>query len=143
MSGDLSVSPAAVGISCAALGAGLGYVSAPEKYTLKQLLTQEPEVFERIIPDKILQKASGKQKTAYSSITDARKTVTKALKNNKADEKVTELLKSEDMQTAFRQMKKLIPKARVQAMVIGGVIAGMFGALLKMIFSNSKPSIGS
>ena len=133
MSGDLSVSPAAVGISCAALGAGLGYVSAPEKYTLKQLLTQEPEVFERIIPDKILQKASGKQKTAYSSITDARKTVTKALKNNKA----------EDMQTAFRQMKKLIPKARVQAMVIGGVIAGMFGALLKMIFSNSKPSIGS
>ncbi|MFR1672560.1 MAG: hypothetical protein ACLSWI_06430 [Candidatus Gastranaerophilaceae bacterium] len=138
MSQSMSVSPAAVGVSCAVAGAGLGYVAAPEKYSLKQLLTQEADTFEKTIPKAILDKASDKQKTAYNSLVEARKSVAEALKNKKADEKITELVKNEDLKNAFKGMKKMLPKAKVQSMVIGAAVAGVMGTLLKIIFGRSS-----
>ncbi len=136
---DLSVSPAAVGTSCAIVGAGAGYVFAPEKYGLRQLLTQEADVFEKVLSKPVLGKANDKQLAAYNSIVNARKSITDAVKINKGDEKVTELLKSDSMKNAFKDLKKLLPKAKVQAMLIGAVVAGVLGALVKIVFGQNTP----
>lgn len=136
---DLSISPAAVGASCAVVGAGLGYWSAPEKYNLRQLLTQDPDVFEKVIKKTALDKANNVQKNAYQSIVDARKTVAEAVKNNKGDEKVTELLKSEDLKNSFKDLRKFIPKARVQTMIIGAAVLGVLGALARIVFGDNTP----
>ena len=61
-----------------------------------------------------------------------------ALKNKKADEKITELVKNEDLKNAFKGMKKMLPKAKVQSMVIGAAVAGVMGTLLKIIFGRSS-----
>ncbi len=136
---DLSVSPAAVGTACAVVGAGVGYVSAPEKYGLRQLLTQEADVFEKILSKPVLGKATEKQLSAYNSIVNARKLVTDAVKKNKGDEKVTELLRSENMKNSFKDIKRLLPKAKVQSMFIGAIVAGVLGTLAKIVFGQNTP----
>lgn len=140
MSQDISVSPAAVGISCAAIGAGIGYATAPEKYSLKQLLTQEPDTFEKIIPKNVLDKAKETQKKGYEIIVNARRTVEEAVKNKKGDAKVTELIAQDELKDSFRNMKKMLPKAKVQSMVIGAFVAGVLGTLAKIIFGSSNPA---
>ncbi len=139
MSRDMSVSPAGVGISCAVAGAGIGYLAAPEKYNLRQLLTQEPDVFEKVLPKSALSKATENQKSAYNIISDARKVVADAVKVNKGDEKVTELIKAENMKKSFKDLRKLIPKAKTQTMVIGAVVAGVLGMLAKIVFGKTSP----
>lgn len=140
MSQNISVSPAAVGISCAAVGAGIGYVSAPEKYSLKQLLTQEPDTFEKVIPKKVLDKAKEAQKSGYDAIVKARRTVEEAVKNKKGDAKITELLAKDELKDSFKSMKKMLPKAKVQSMIIGAFVAGVLGTLAKIIFGSNKPA---
>ena len=50
MSGSVpSVSNAEIGIASGILGASVGYILAPRKYNLEQLITQEPEIFEKSI----------------------------------------------------------------------------------------------
>ena len=70
-----SVSPAEVGLMTGMIGAGIGYTLAPRKYNLEQLLTQAPDVFEKSVPKKYLNKATDAQKAAHKSITDARKAI--------------------------------------------------------------------
>ena len=96
-------------------------------------------MFEKVLSKPVLGKANDKQLAAYNSIVNARKSITDAVKINKGDEKVTELLKSDSMKNAFKDLKKLLPKAKVQAMLIGAVVAGVLGALVKIVFGQNTP----
>lgn len=132
-----SYSPAQAGAVSAVLGAGVGYVFAPEKYNLEQLLTQKADVFEKSIPLKAA--ADNKSRTsAYNSILEARKVVANAAKQNKAESKIAELIKAPNLEKAYTSIRGLLPKARVQNAVLVGVIAGIFGAFTKILFGDSN-----
>ena len=133
-----SVSPAEVGLMTGMIGAGIGYTIAPRKYNLEQLLTQAPDVFEKSVPKKYLNKATDAQKAAHKSITDARKSILEAVKTNTAEAKLAELVRTPKLENAYKAIKSFLPKARVQTAIVLGIIGGVIGALSKIIFFGEK-----
>ena len=131
-----SVSPAEVGLMTGMIGAGIGYTLAPRKYN--QLLTQAPDVFEKSVPKKYLNKATDAQKAAHKSITDARKSILEAVKTNTAEAKLAELVRTPKLENAYKAIKSFLPKARVQTAIVLGIIGGAIGALSKIIFFGEK-----
>lgn len=129
-----SMSPAKFGVATLALGTCIGFVNAPVKYNLEQLLTQKPDVFEKSLPRKSL-KGKG---NAYNSILKARETVQNAVKHNNVETKVAELIKVPELENAYGVLRKVLPKARIQNAILVGVIAGVLGAFVKVLFGDSK-----
>ncbi len=138
MSQSTTVTPFEVGVMSAAVGAGVGYALAPRKYNLEQLLTIEPDVFEKSLPQKNLVKATDAQKIAHNTIVDARNAIIKAAKKNAAEEKLVELLKSPDLDAAYKSIKGFLPKARAQSAVVLAVIGGAIGTIAKMIYNQKN-----
>ena len=138
MSQSTTVTPFEVGAMSAVIGAGVGYAMAPRKYNLEQLLTIEPDVFEKSLPQTALAKATDDQKIAHSVITDARKDILTASKKNAAEERLRFLLKSADLDDAYKTIKGLLPKARIQAAVVLGIIGGAIGTIAKMIYDQKN-----
>lgn len=138
MSQSTTVTPFEVGVMSAVVGAGVGYALAPRKYNLEQLLTIEPDVFEKSLPQKNLVKATDAQKIAHNTIVDARNAIIKAAKKNAAEEKLVELLKSPDLDAAYKSIKGFLPKARAQSAVVLAVIGGAIGTIAKMIYNQKN-----
>ena len=138
MSQSTTVTPFEVGAASAVAGAGVGYALAPRKYNLEQLLTIEPDVFEKSIPQKLIAKAEESQKIAHSAIVEARKSIADAAKTNSAETKLMELLKSPDLDLAYKSIKGFLPKARAQSAVVVGIIAGAVGTVAKMIYNEKN-----
>lgn len=134
-----SVSPAEVGLMTGIIGAGIGYTLAPRKYNLEQLLTQKPDVFEKSIPKKYMDKATDAQKAAHKTILDARKTLIESAKYNTAEAKLAEFIRNPKMENAYKKIKSFLPKARVQTAIVLGVIGAALGAFAKIIFFGDKP----
>lgn len=105
-----SVSPAEVGLMTGIIGAGIGYTLAPRKYNLEQLLTQKPDVFEKSIPQKYLTKATDPQKNAHKLLVNARKSILDASKNNTAEAKLAELIRSPKLENAYKTIKSFYLK---------------------------------
>ena len=133
MSQSTTVTPFEVGAMSAIVGAGIGYALAPRKYNLEQLLTIEPDVFEKSLPQKSFVKASDAQRIARDAITKARDAVIKAAKKNEAEEKIRDFLKSAELDDAYKAIKSFLPKARLQSAVVLGIIGGAIGSIAKII----------
>lgn len=137
MSQYTSISPAEAGIVSGVIGAGIGYTLAPRKYNLEQLFTQEPDVFEKTLPQKVIEKASKEQKSAYQVISDAREYL--AISNKKsADTTLAAFLDSPKYSRAYNKLKTFIPKAKVQSAVVLGFIGTLVGVIGKIAFGDKS-----
>ena len=133
-----SVSPAEVGLVSGITGAAVGYTLAPRKYNLEQLLTQQPDVFEKSINTKLLAKSDKVHKTAFQKLKDARKTISEALKNNTAERKLAELLQSPELKDSYKNIKGFLPKARLQTAIILAAIGAVIGTLGSVMCGNKQ-----
>lgn len=111
------------------LGAGVGYVLAPKRYNLEDLLTVKSDVFEKAVIKKYLANGTEKDKQAYNLIKSSREEV--------KSKGVAELLKSSQLENAYKLVRKYIPRARTQSAVILGVLAGVCGAVVHKLSSKS------
>lgn len=129
-----SMSPAKFGVTALAAGTVIGYVNAPLKYNLEQLLTQKPDVFEKSLPRK---KLKGKGK-AFNVILEAREAVKNAIKHNNVETKVAELIKTPNLEKAYKTIRKALPKARTENALLVGIVSGILGTFVKVLFGDSK-----
>ncbi len=125
-----SVSSAEVGIASGILGAGVGYILAPRKYNLEQLITQPHDVFEKSVPKNALAKMDEKPKKAYDLIVDARNKYFKAVENNSGEAKLVELTRAPSLESAYKSIKKIIPKAKTESAIIVGAIMGFLAMVV-------------
>ncbi len=138
MSQSTTVTPFEVGVMSAIVGAGVGYAAAPRKYNLEQLLTIEPDVFEKSIPKKNLAKATDTQKIAYNAVVEARDAIIKASKSNTGETKLMELMKSPDLDSAYKSIKGFLPKARAQSAIVLAIVGGAIGSIAKIIYDQKN-----
>ena len=133
-----SVSSAEVGIASGILGAGVGYVLAPRKYNLEQLITQPPDVFEKSVPKSALAKLDEKPKKSYNLIVDARYKYFKAVENNAGEAKLLELTRAPLLESAYKNIKTIIPKAKTESAIIVGAIMGFAAMVINYIANPRK-----
>ena len=126
-----SVSPWEIGIASGLLGAGIGYLAAPRKYNLEDLLTQKPDVFEKSVPKNLL--VSEAERNAYDLITFSRESLRNATRENAGEAKLVELVKSKENIEAYKIIKDLIPKTRATSAVITGVLTGITVLLIRYL----------
>ncbi len=138
MSQSTTVSPIEVGAMSALVGAGVGYAAAPRKYTLEQLLTLKEDVFEKTLSEKVFSGEGMEAKIARNTIVDGRKLIKEASKNNTAEGKLAELLRSADLDAAYKSIKSYLPKARAQSALIMAILSGFVGTLAKVIYDEKK-----
>lgn len=138
MSQSNTVSPAEVSIMTGIVGAGIGYTIAPRKYNLEQLLTQKPDVFEKTFSKELISNASTDQNTAYKLLAEGRDILQKSKKSNTMEAKLADLLGSPKYSKAYRNIKNLLPKARVQTAIVLGAIGGLVGAICKIIIGDTN-----
>lgn len=132
-----TVSSAEVAIASGILGAGVGYVLAPRKYDLEELLTQEPDIFEKSVSKRNLSKAGKTQKEAYNRIISARKKYFEAVKENCGEVKLAKLVRTPALESAYKNVKKFIPKARTQYAVLIGILSA-FSTMVINYVSGSR-----
>lgn len=133
-----TVSPAEVGVMSGIIGAGVGYTIAPRKYNLEQLLTQKPDVFEKTLSKDLMNNATPDQHAAHKVLLEGRNLIQKAHQNNTMEAKLADLLGSPKYTKAYRNIKNLLPKARVQTAIILGMIGGLVGAICKVIMGDNN-----
>lgn len=130
-----SVSSAEVGLASGILGAGVGYILAPRRYGLEQLLTQTPDVFEKsILKDKIPAQEEVSKK-AYEQIIKARNSYMNAVSNNAGEAKLIELTRAPSLESAYKNIKRFIPKAKAESAIIVGALAGALAMMVNYIAS--------
>lgn len=113
------VTSSEVALASGLLGAGVGYVLAPKKYDLKDLLTIKSDVFEKAVNTKYLANGTQKDKDAYNLI-----------KSSRGQKNISELLKSPKLENAYKLVRNYIPRARVKSACILGLAAGVAGAFV-------------
>lgn len=133
-----TVSPAEIGAVSGVIGAGIGYTIAPRKYNLEQLLTQKPDVFEKTLPKKLMNNANDDQRSAHKILLEGREILHKANKTNTMEAKLADLLGTPKYSKAYRNIKGLLPKARVQTAIILGAIGTLAGAIGKIILNGDN-----
>lgn len=126
-----SVSPVEIGVASGLLGAGIGYLAAPRKYNLEDLLTQKPDVFERAVPKNLL--VSESERNAYDVINLSREALKNAAESNSGEAKLVELLKSKENLEAYKIIKDLIPKTRATTAAIVGVLSGITVLIIRYL----------
>lgn len=127
-----SVSPVEIGLASGFLGCGIGYTLAPRRYSLNRLLSEKPDVFEKAVIKKFLAKGSENQKNAYRKILNARN----SLKNGKKN--LQELVKSQKLNSAYKEIKSFIPKARGESAFVVGSLAAVSGIITKVLFKTKN-----
>ena len=133
-----TVSPAEVGIMSGLMGAGIGYTIAPRKYNLEQLLTQKPDVFEKTLSKELMSNANADQHAAHKVLLEGREILNKAHQNNTMEAKLADLLGSPKYSKAYRNIKNLLPKARIQTAIVLGTIGGLVGIIGKIIMEDNN-----
>lgn len=68
---SLSINPAAAMAAGGVVGLGTGYVFAPRKYSLKRLLVQQPDTFERLFPKDVKETMVKSEQISLNSIQKA------------------------------------------------------------------------
>ena len=132
-----AVTTCEIGVASGLLGAGIGYVLAPRKYNLEQLLRQESSEFDKSVRTKYLKGNNTEQGKAYHAIVKARENLAKAFETNKGEAKLVEYTRSPELISAYKSIKKLIPHARAQSALFVGVLSGIGAAMIR-IFSNKN-----
>ena len=133
-----TVSPAEIGAVSGIIGAGIGYTVAPRKYNLEQLLMQKSDVFEKTLPKELMNNANEEQRSAHKVLLEGRKILHKANKTNTMEAKLADLLGTPKYSKAYRNIKGLLPKARVQTAIILGAIGALAGAIGKIILNGDN-----
>jgi hypothetical protein len=128
-----SVSSAEIAVASGLLGAGIGYLAAPRKYNLEDLLTQKPDVFQKAVPKNLL--VSESERNAYDMISFSRASLLDAIKSNSGDATLAELLKSKENIEAYKIIKDLIPKTRATTAAIVGVLSGIAVLIIRYLTS--------
>lgn len=131
-----AVTSCEIGVASGLLGAGVGYILAPPKYNLEQLLTQDTVEFQKAMPLKHITKNKDRLK-AYHSIVKARDVLTQAFNTNRGEAKLVECIQDAKLTDAYKSIKKVIPRARVQTAIIAGLLSGV-GAVFVRIFSGNN-----
>lgn len=134
-----AVTTCEIGLASGILGAGVGYVLAPRKYNLEQLLVINQDEFEKSIRTNFIKSTDSESKRAYSSIVSARKRLTQAFNTNKGEAKLVEYTKNPKLIGSYESIKKFIPHARVQSAIFIGVLSAV-GATFTRILSK-KPEV--
>lgn len=116
-----------IGLASGLLGAGVGYVLAPKSYNLEDLLTAKADVFEKAVNTKYLANGTQKDKEAYNLI-----------KSKRGQKNISELLKSPELENAYKLVRRYIPRARAQSAMLLGIIAGVVGALVNKLSSKDR-----
>ena len=122
-----AVNSGEIGLASGLLGAGVGYVLAPKSYNLEDLLTAKPDVFEKAVNTKYLANGTQKDKEAYNLI-----------KSKRGQKNISELLKSPELENAYKLVRRYIPRARAQSAMILGIVAGVAGALVNKLSSKDR-----
>lgn len=134
-----AVTSCEIGVASGLLGAGAGYILAPPKYNLEQLLTQDITEFQKAMPLKYITK--NKERTnAYHTLIKARDVITKAFNTNRGEAQLVEYTRTPKLVEAYKTIKKVIPRARAQTAVIAGILSGV-GAVFVRIFSGNNEYI--
>ncbi len=131
-----AVTSCEIGVASGLLGAGVGYILAPPKYNLEQLLTQDTVEFQSAMPLKHITKNKDRL-GAYRSIVKAREVLTQAFNTNRGEAKLVECIQDAKLIDAYKSIKKVIPRARVQTAIIAGLLSGV-GAVFVRIFSGNN-----
>lgn len=126
-----SVTSAEIGFAGGFLGAGIGYVLAPKRYNLEQLLSQSEDVFEKAIPHKYVLKGTQEQKDALKSIKQARKVLAGSADTFEA--KLVEYIRTPKFEKAYKSLKKFIPRARIEMALVAGVLSGLTTLAIKYL----------
>ena len=126
-----------IGLASGCLGAGVGYVLAPRKYNLEQLLTQDSVEFQNAVPKKFIKKKNIDLQNAYNTIVKAREDIVNAFKSNTGEAKLVEYIRTPKYIEAYKHIKRLIPHARIQTAIISGLVAGV-AAVFVRIFSDKE-----
>lgn len=122
-----AVNSGEIGLASGLLGAGVGYVLAPKSYNLEELLTAKADVFEKAVNTKYLANGTQKDKDAYNLI-----------KSKRGQKNVSQLLKSPELENAYKLVRKYIPRARAQSAMLLGILAGVAGALVNKFSSKDR-----
>lgn len=131
-----AVTSCEIGVASGLLGAGIGYVLAPPKYNLESLLTQDIVEFQNAMPLKYINKSADRV-NAYHTIVKAREVLVDAFNTNKGEAKLVEYTRTPKLIEAYKSIKKVIPRARVQTAIIAGLLSGV-GAVFVKIFSGEN-----
>ena len=130
-----AVTTCEIGVASGLLGAGVGYILAPRKFNLEQLLRQDSNEFNQSIRTKYLKPDNKEQNKAYQAIVKARENLTKAFETNKGEAKLVEYTRKPELIRAYKHIKRLIPHARGQSALFVGILSGIGAAIIR-IFSN-------
>lgn len=131
-----AVTSCEIGIASGLLGAGVGYVLAPPKYNLEGLLTQDVVEFQKAMPLQYINKSPDRVE-AYRTIVKARDVLADAFNTNRGEAKLVEFTRTQKLVEAYKSIKKVIPRARVQTAIIAGLLSGV-GAVFVKIFSGEN-----
>ena len=130
-----SVSVFDIGAASGFLGAGVGYILAPRKYDLEQLLTQPQDVFEKSVSKATVQRMGNSYKKAYAKIEEARDVYLKAVENNAGDAKLVELTRATALESSYNTIKSLIPKAKASSAIAVGSVAAFIATAVSYVTS--------
>lgn len=131
-----AVTSCEIGVASGLLGAGVGYVLAPPKYNLEQLLTQDTVEFQNAMPLKYITKNKDRL-SAYKTIVKAREALTQAFNTNRGEALLVEYMGNQKYIDAYKSVKKVIPRARVQTAIVAGILSGVAAVFIK-IFSGEN-----
>ena len=78
------------------------------------------------------------QHAAHKVLLEGREILNKAHQNNTMEAKLADLLGSPKYSKAYRNIKNLLPKARIQTAIVLGTIGGLVGIIGKIIMGDNN-----
>ena len=133
-----AVTTGEVGLASGLLGAGIGYVTAPRRYDLEQLLTKGDDVFEKALPVKQILKGTEEEQAARNVLYKARLLLNNELNSKIFESRLDDIMKTPNVNTAYKTVEQYIPKARKEFALILGVLSfGLAVIIKKFTDSNS------
>lgn len=131
-----TVSSSEIGLASGLFGASVGYMIAPPRYNLEELIIQPSETFDRILHNDYLHIQS--QKQAKHTLASARKSYQRAIKSNVVEKKLAELIHNIQNIKAYETLKEILPKARTKTAAITGILSGLAAIFIKEHFDTKN-----
>ena len=140
MSDNMTIGPAGVGLGGAIIGGAFGFLGAPYKYDLQQIITLDEPAFKQVFTSDVFLKSKGFKKDALDKIVNAREVLIKGKTNGASTVKLGELLANPELLKAYNSVKEFIPKARGYSALAGAFILGLLTTGVSFLFFDSaKP----